>query len=175
MIQIKTNKISRLVFSLLFFAVSLVPFSLGSVSAAIPIECPDGYQTTVPDGASASGACDNHQTGGPAPDDTEGADGSGTAHAAPNDQCKDGDFTPDKDKCGIAYYIVVFTNALSALVGIAIVIMITVGGIQYSAARDNPQAVQAARTRIINALLALVVYLFMIGFLQWIVPGGVFN
>jgi hypothetical protein len=75
--------------------------------------------------------------------------------------------------CGITAYILLFTNALSAIVGIVIVIMIVVGGIQYSAAQDNPQAVQAARTRIINALIGLVLYLFMFAFLQYIVPGGI--
>jgi hypothetical protein len=80
----------------------------------------------------------------------------------------------NEENCGIVRYLVVFTNALSALVGIVVVIMLAIGGIQYSTSHDNPQAVQAAKKRIANALLALVAYFFLFGFLQWIIPGGLF-
>lgn len=66
-------------------------------------------------------------------------------------------------------------NFLSAGVGIIVVIVIIVGGIQYSMAGDNPQAVAAARQRILNGLIALMAFLFMFAFLQWLIPGGVFN
>ncbi len=79
----------------------------------------------------------------------------------------------DYDNCGIVRYLVEFINILTAIVGIVIVAMIIVGGVQYSAAGDNPQAVQAAKGKITNALLALVVFIFTSAFLQWIVPGGV--
>lgn len=65
-------------------------------------------------------------------------------------------------------------NVLSALVGVAIVSMIVYGGIQYSAAGDDPQKISQARQKIINAIIALVMYLFMFAFLQWLVPGGIF-
>lgn len=77
-----------------------------------------------------------------------------------------------KDNCGIIGYIITFINILSGLVGVVIVIMIAVGGIQYTTARDDPQAVAAAKVRIRNAILALVFYLFGFAFLQWLVPGG---
>jgi len=80
----------------------------------------------------------------------------------------------DKKDCGIVGYVITFTNLLSAMVGIIIVIMISVGGVQYTMARDDPQAVAAAKTRIQNAILALVFYLFAFALLQWLVPGGVF-
>lgn len=84
--------------------------------------------------------------------------------------CKDKDLTKD---CGIVEYIVLFSRVLSGIVGIVIVIMITIGGVQFSTARDNPQAVAAARGRIVNALLALVFYMFSFALLQWLVPGGI--
>ena len=86
--------------------------------------------------------------------------------------CKSGNL--NKDNCGIIAYIVLFTRVLSGLVGIVVVIMIAVGGIQYAAAGPDPSAVVAARKRIINALIALVFYIFMFSFLQWLVPGGIF-
>lgn len=103
------------------------------------------------------------------------------ASAAPSDvtnfavnfegDCKDAN--PNADNCSVVAYLVTFTRVLSGVVGIIIVIMIAVGGIQYAAARDNPQAVVAARGRIINALIALVLYLFSFSILQWLIPGGI--
>jgi hypothetical protein len=80
----------------------------------------------------------------------------------------------NRGNCAIVGYIVDFTRLLSGLVGIVIVIMITVGGIQYAAAGPDPGAVVAARKRIINAVIALVLYIFMFSFLQWLIPGGIF-
>lgn len=66
-------------------------------------------------------------------------------------------------------------NFLSAGVAIIVVAVIVVGGIQYVIAGDNPQAVSAAKQRILNALIALLAFLFMYAFLQWLIPGGVFR
>lgn len=77
------------------------------------------------------------------------------------------------DNCGIVAYIKIFTDALSVLLGVVVVMMIVVGGIRYASAGSNPQAVASAKQHISSALLALVLYLFMFAFLQWIVPGGV--
>lgn len=66
-------------------------------------------------------------------------------------------------------------NFLSAGVGIIVVAVIIIGGIQYSMAGDNPQAVTAAKQRIFNGLIALATFILMAAFLQWLVPGGVFN
>jgi hypothetical protein len=64
---------------------------------------------------------------------------------------------------------------LSAGVGIIVVAVIILGGIQYMLAGDNPQAVGAAKQRIINGFIALVTFLLMFAFLQWLIPGGVFK
>ncbi len=65
-------------------------------------------------------------------------------------------------------------NALSALVGIVIVISIIMGGIQYAASGGDPQKVSAGKERILNAIVAFFVFIFLYAFLQYIVPGGVF-
>lgn len=137
-----------------------------SVHAAIPITCPDGYETNVVRSEDVASACENHQDGVQGNDDRE-------AQVRYEQDCtEDGEL--NQDNCGIIAYIVTFINILSGLVGIVVVIMITVGGIQYAAAGSNPQAVAAARKRISNAVLALVLYIFMFAFLQWLVPGGIF-
>ena len=76
------------------------------------------------------------------------------------------------DKCGITAVIINITNLLSALVGVVTIIMIIIGGIQYSASSGDPNAANAAKKRITNALLALVIFGFIYAFLQWVVPGG---
>lgn len=65
-------------------------------------------------------------------------------------------------------------NFLSVGVGIVVVSMIIVGGIQYSIAGDNPQAVTAAKKRLTNALVALFAFIFSFALVQWLIPGGIF-
>ena len=74
----------------------------------------------------------------------------------------------------IVKYLNVIVDVLSVAVGLVVIAMIIIGGIQYSMAGDNPSAVTAAKKRIANALLALLAYALTFSFLQWIVPGGVF-
>jgi len=65
-------------------------------------------------------------------------------------------------------------NFLSAGVGLIVVGVIIMGGIQYSMAGDSPEALKKAKERIINGLVALFAFMFLYAFLQWLVPGGVF-
>jgi hypothetical protein len=58
---------------------------------------------------------------------------------------------------------------------VVVVGMMILGGVQYSLAGDKPEAVTAARQRITNALLALVIFALTYTFLQWLIPGGVFD
>jgi hypothetical protein len=86
--------------------------------------------------------------------------------------CKSANVTAGN--CKIVKYIVTFTNILSAAVGVIVTIMVAWGGVQYTMSKDDPQATAQAKERIRNALLALVIYIFMFAFLQWLVPGGIF-
>jgi hypothetical protein len=131
---------------------------LPTKALAADITCPDGFQTVGPL-SERDVICANHKTGGPEADSS-----------SLQGDCKDTDISKN---CSIVEYLKILINVLSGLVGVVIVIMITVGGIQYSAARDNPQAAAAAKSKITNAVMALVFYLFIFAFLQYIVPGGV--
>jgi hypothetical protein len=62
---------------------------------------------------------------------------------------------------------------LSAIVGVVIVGSLIYAGIQYTLAGENAQAVGAAKQRIIKTLVALVSFISIFAFLQWIIPGGV--
>lgn len=66
-------------------------------------------------------------------------------------------------------------NFLSAAVGVVVIAVIIVGGIQYSMAGDNANALGAAKRRITNGLIALFAFLFAWAFLQWLIPGGIFG
>ncbi len=65
-------------------------------------------------------------------------------------------------------------NFLAIGVGVVVVTMVVIGGIQYSASGGNPQTVQEAKKKIYNAAFALVVFFFLYAALQWLVPGGIF-
>lgn len=74
----------------------------------------------------------------------------------------------------IVLWISFFINLLASVIGIGAIIMVIVAGLQYSAARDNPQAIQAAKQKMTNVLIGLAAFIFMYAFLQWLIPGGVF-
>jgi hypothetical protein len=80
----------------------------------------------------------------------------------------------NKDNCQIIKLITVITKALSGIAGLVIIAMIIFGGIQYSAAGSDPSKVQAAKQKIFNSLLALLLLVFGFAILQWLVPGGIF-
>lgn len=65
-------------------------------------------------------------------------------------------------------------NFLAAGIGVIVVVMIIIGGIQYTSAGNNPQTVAAARKKITNAVIAFVAFLLVYAFMQWLIPGGIF-
>ncbi len=75
----------------------------------------------------------------------------------------------------VARYINPLITVLTAAVGLIVVIAIIIGAIQYSTARNNPQAIQAAKSRISNALLGLLAFFLLWSFIQYILPGGIFK
>ncbi len=72
----------------------------------------------------------------------------------------------------ILAYLVAILRFLTYGVGVVVIMMIIVGGIQYSAAGGNAQAVGAAKARILNAVIALILYIFAFAILNFVVPGG---
>lgn len=84
--------------------------------------------------------------------------------------CKDVNL--DSNNCNIIKRLNQAINILSALVGIVVTIMIIIGGIQYTTAGEDPNAVAKAKKHISQAILALVGYGITFAFLQYIIPGG---
>jgi hypothetical protein len=81
------------------------------------------------------------------------------------------------DDCLAANPIIKFINNLipviSGGIGIVVVGVIIVGGIQYSMAGDKSESLNSARQRIIHGLIALAAFIFMFAFLNWLIPGGI--
>lgn len=87
----------------------------------------------------------------------------------PSPTCTD---AADPETCQATETIDDILNFLAVLVTPIVVIMIVVGGIQYSMAGGNPEAIKNARTRIFKAILALIVFISLWSFLKWLIPGG---
>lgn len=164
MIRIKYKRVLRVLFGVLSLAGVLagIGFS-GPVVYATHAFCANG--AAVPEGTVSPGAVENFCANAPAPE------GPGSPHTLDAD-CDDP--TALATDCRIVGHIRTFTRGLSALVGVVIVIMIAYGGIRYSSSRGNPQETATAVKHITNAIMALVIYLFMFAFLQWVIPGGIY-
>jgi hypothetical protein len=76
------------------------------------------------------------------------------------------------EQCFVQSYVDPFVKVLAGLVAVFVVISIIIAGIQYSAAADDSSKVSAAKDRIRNALIALVAYLFLLAFVNYLLPGG---
>lgn len=70
-------------------------------------------------------------------------------------------------------YLNPLVKLLGGAVGVVVVLMIVIGGVQYSSAGSDPQQVAEARKKITNAVFALFAYIFLFAFLNWAVPGGI--
>lgn len=143
------------------------------------ITCLDGTKKTVPygsDDATKIKACEANCGYNVPNGDKCNPDKGGTTQLTGVNQPVQRESCNSPESCARNIRIIKYLNAginfLSALVAVVVVIVIIIGGIQYSAAGGNPQATAAAKHRIINAVLALVAYLFLFVFLQWLTPGG---
>ena len=77
------------------------------------------------------------------------------------------------ETCFVRQYIDPAVRVLAALVAVFVVLSIVIAGIQYSSAADDSSKVAAAKGRIQKALIALLAYLFLLAFVQYILPGGI--
>lgn len=81
----------------------------------------------------------------------------------------------DSGKCDlVAKYLNPLINLLAGLVGVAAVISLIIGGIQYTTSGGDPQKVTKAKNRIGMTVIALLGFFFLFGFLQFLIPGGLF-
>ncbi len=148
--------------------------------------CPNGDPTPEGGLSECSGSEEDTTPSGPTSSEQCQADGgvwkSDIARCVPyqpqTNDCQgtsptSGEAAGSENYCGILNYIALTINVLAVLAGIVITIAIIAGGIQYSSAGSDPQKVSAARGRIRNAIIALILLVFGYGLLNYLVPGGV--
>lgn len=120
-------------------------------------------------------------TGAPGKDNDNGSKDSDSDEGPSSNigkEYKEGDCNPSSaqdlssSNCEVIKIIVLITNVISGLAATVIVAMIVLGGIQYSMAGAEAAKVQAAKQKITNALLALMLLIFGFSIIQWLVPGG---
>ena len=73
----------------------------------------------------------------------------------------------------IMIYLVMVIQYFSSAVGLIIVLMIVIGGVQYITSAGDPGAIRAAKNRITNAIIALMAFFLMFAILNFIIPGGI--
>lgn len=98
---------------------------------------------------------------------------SGGKPLADNDKvCCPTNYADDGWECFSAKYLNPVIVTLGALTGIAVVIGIVMGGIQYASSAGDPQRAAKGKASITKALIGLVSFLFLYSMLQFFSPGG---
>lgn len=75
----------------------------------------------------------------------------------------------------IMVYTKEVARLLSGSVGGVIVLMVVISGIQYILSVGNPSRVQSAKSRLSNAIIALVLFVMAFAIINFIVPGGLIS
>lgn len=81
--------------------------------------------------------------------------------------------TTDLSENPIFFYLRNILIFLAGGVGLAVVGGIIAGAYLYITARANASQVQQGQTMIINAVIGLLLFIFMFAILQFLIPGGV--
>ena len=100
--------------------------------------------------------------------------GTGTLQSD-NETCCPNLTTTNDDSCLLAKYVNPAIDLLSAVVGLIVVIAVIVGAIEYITSAGDPQRAASGQKHITNALLGLFAYALLYGFLQFLIPGGLFH
>lgn len=75
--------------------------------------------------------------------------------------------------CLYAKYVNPIISVLSVIAGLAAVIGIVIGGVQYASSSGDSQKAAAARSKITKAAAGFITFLFLYSLLQFFSPGGI--
>jgi len=79
------------------------------------------------------------------------------------------------EESGIWGILLVAINILTAGIGVAAVGGIVYGSVMYTSAGGSPDQVKQARMIITNTIIGIATYALMFSFLNFLIPGGLFN
>lgn len=110
------------------------------------------------------------------------ADEGGSSYPMPGTKCPDTSYFGD-DICPedtmandvIPNLIIMILNWALVGVGTIVIIVIVIGGIMYMTAAGDAGKAKNGVKMIKNAIFALALYLIMLTFLNFIIPGGLFS
>ena len=74
----------------------------------------------------------------------------------------------------IVTYLTAVLKFLSIGIGVVILLMLIIAGIQYITSAGDPGQIKKAKDRIISAITALILFLIGNGLLNYLIPGGIF-
>ena len=79
------------------------------------------------------------------------------------------------DENGISYLLKLAVRILTGLVAVAAVASIIYAGVQYASAGDDSGKVKAAKDRITQTVIGIILYMLMYVILEFLIPGGAFK
>jgi len=82
---------------------------------------------------------------------------------------------PKTTETGLWGILLTVINILTAGVGVAAVGGIVYGSVMYTSAGGSPDQVKQARMIITNTIIGIATYALMFSFLNFLIPGGLFN
>ncbi|HSX02839.1 MAG TPA: hypothetical protein VLI05_06040 [Candidatus Saccharimonadia bacterium] len=89
------------------------------------------------------------------------------------DGCPAGTISNKAPGGAIVAYLKTVLQFLSGGIGLVILLMMVIAGAQYITSAGDPGLIKAAKTRLINAITALLLFLLAFAIINFIVPGGV--
>lgn len=81
---------------------------------------------------------------------------------------------PPKEGNGITYLLTIVVQILTGLVAVLAVASLIYAGVQYASAGDSQEKIRAAKDRITQTVIGILLYMFMYVILEFLIPGGVF-
>jgi hypothetical protein len=79
------------------------------------------------------------------------------------------------DNCDIVKFANTAFSAVAGFIGLAVTGNIIWAGIQYSMSQGDPSKAAKAKDRIRGAIIALIMFLSLSAFIEWLIPGGIFG
>jgi hypothetical protein len=107
---------------------------------------------------------------------TDSGDCVNCSGGACNDDAANPSADCSKQSCDlVSKYVNPAINLLTLLFGLIAAASIILGAIQFSSSGGDPQKAAAARGRISKTVFAILTYAFLYAFLEFLIPGGIFN